>query len=306
MAPLQTALSCDHAQHSVLSGAGIQLELIEGFILALLAVWALIPDFWNRWRSRDVLRKGGTGNKIALTFDDGPDPVYTPRVLEILDQWGASATFFMVAENARKCPEVVKQVVGHGHEVGSHGMHHSPFWFLTPKRSRLEIQESVAMLQKLAGKPVHCFRPPWGMSNLVTHYWMRQASQKVVLWSLDSLDWFFMTPSQVIIKKVSRWVRPGSIIHDGAGVRRNAAALTEALPQLLEAMLRRGLVPVTVSELMDEGERMGKRNECRERCDESVGSCQTPIVLHYSTDKRGFMGGPAFSTAGPSRPVHSL
>jgi peptidoglycan/xylan/chitin deacetylase (PgdA/CDA1 family) len=154
----------------------------------------------------------------------------------------------------------------------------------------------------MIGVPVRCFRPPWGMFNLVTQYWMRKSAQKVVLWSLDSLDWFFMTPAKVIIKKVSRWVRPGAIIlfHDGPGVRRNAAALVDALPQLLENMLERGLVPVTVSELMDEGERMRKSNECRECRDESVGNRQAPIVLHYSTNQYGFMGGPAFSATDPS------
>ena len=278
------------------------MELFEGFILGLLAVWALLPDLWNRWRSRDVLRRGSMGNKVALTFDDGPDPVYTPLILDILARWGVSATFFMVAENARRCPDVVKQVVAGGHELGSHGMHHSPSWFLSPKRSRLEIQESVAMLQSLSGVQVRCFRPPWGMSNLVTHYWMRKSDQKVVLWSLDSLDWFFMTPAKVIINKVSRWVRPGSIIlfHDGSGVRRNASALAEALPQLLEIMRERGLVPVTVSELMDEGERMRKIYECRKCRDESVGNRQAPIALHCSADQCGFMGGTAFSAADPS------
>lgn len=153
------------------------------------------------------------------------------------------------------------------------------------------------MLQELSGKPVRCFRPPWGMSNLITHYWMRRAAQKVVLWSLDSLDWFFMTPARLIIKKVTRWICPGSIIlfHDGSGVRRNAAALAEALPQLLEGMLARGLVPVTVSELMDEGERMRKRHDCWECSDESIGHRQAPRVLRYSTDQHGFMGRPAFS-----------
>ncbi len=278
------------------------MELIEGFILGLLAVWALVPDMWNRWRSRDVLRKGEVGNKVALTFDDGPDPVYTPRILDILARWGVSATFFMVAENARRYPDVVKQIVARGHEVGSHGMHHSPSWFQSPKRSRLEIQESVAVLQELTGQPVRCFRPPWGMSNLVTQYWMHKAAQKVVLWSLDSLDWFFMTPAKLIIRKVSRWASPGSIIlfHDGPGVRRNAAALVEALPQLLEIMLNKGLVPVTVSELMDEGERMRQRNECRERSDESVGNHQAPLDLYYSPNRYGFMGGSAFFATDPS------
>ena len=81
-------------------------------------------------------------------------------------------------------------------------MHHSPSWFLIAETVPLEIQESVAILQELTGQPVRCFRPPWGMSNLVTHYWMRKAAQKVVLWSLDSLDWFFMTPARLFQESV--------------------------------------------------------------------------------------------------------
>ncbi|MGD0152784.1 MAG: polysaccharide deacetylase family protein [Thermacetogeniaceae bacterium] len=254
---------------------------------------------WNRWRSSDVLRKGEAGNKVALTFDDGPDPVFTPLILEILAQRGVSGTFFMIAENARKYPDLVRQIITRGHEVGSHGMHHSPFWFLSPRRSRLEIQESLTTLRELSGKPVRCFRPPWGMSNLITHYWMRKTAQKVVLWSLDSLDWFFMTPARLIIRKVSRWVCPGSIIlfHDGSGVQRNAAALTEALPQLLEDLLAKGLVPVTVSQLMDEEERMRKWHDRWKRSDESMGNCQAPSDLHRSADQHGFMGRPALSAA---------
>lgn len=275
------------------------MGLFEALILGALTIWALLPDFWNRWRSRDVLRRGGAGNRIALTFDDGPDPVYTPRILDILARRGVPATFFIVAENALKCPEVVRRIVAQGHEVGSHGMHHKPFWFLTPGRSRLEIQESFAALQELTGKTIRCFRPPWGMSNLITHFWMRRAAQKVVLWSLDSLDWFFMTPAGLIVKKVSRWASPGSIIlfHDGPGARRNAAALVEALPLLLENMLARGLVPVTVSDLMDEGERMRERHERRERSDEGAGSRQAPGVWHYCTDNHCFLGRLAFPAA---------
>ncbi len=132
------------------------------------------------------------------------------------------------------------------------------------------------------------------MSNLITYCWMRRAAQRVVLWSLDSLDWFFMTPARIIVKVVSRAVRPGSVIlfHDGAGMRRTAAALTEALPQLLDNLLARGFIPVTVSELMDNGERMKERHDCWERRDESFRNSQAPGVLHCCADQRGFMGRP--------------
>ncbi len=272
------------------------MDIIEKLLMALLAVYALLPDLWYRWRSRDVFRSGERGNKIALTFDDGPDPVFTPRILDILSEWGASATFFLIAENARRYPEVVRLIVARGHEVGSHGMHHSPFWILTPKRSRLEIQESVAALQELTGGPVRCFRPPWGMFNLIAPYWMRRTDQKAVLWSLDSLDWFFLTPARLISRKVARWVRPGSIVlfHDGSGIRRTAAALVKALPKMLDNLKIRGLVPVTISELMDEGERMGKKHERWECSDESLGDCQAPGVLYCGDDRHDFMGRPAF------------
>jgi peptidoglycan/xylan/chitin deacetylase (PgdA/CDA1 family) len=275
------------------------LELIEKLLAAVLAMWALLPDLWFRWKSSTVFRRGKAGDRVALTFDDGPDPVYTPRILDILAEGGASATFFLVAENARRYPDVVRQIVARGHEVGSHGMHHAPFWLLTPRRSRLEIQESVAMLQELTRTPVRCFRPPWGMFNLIAHYWMRRTDQRPVLWSLDSLDWFFLTPARLIYRKVSRRVRPGSVVlfHDGRGVGRTAAALVEALPQLLDNLKARGLVPVTVSELMDEGERMGRKYECGERSHESIGDCQAPGGVHCGDDQHGFMGRPAFPAA---------
>ncbi len=81
-------------------GSSDKLGAVRGPYLGLLAVWALLPDLWYRWQSREVLRKRKVGNKVALTFDDGPDPVYTPRILDILARWSVSATFFMVAENA--------------------------------------------------------------------------------------------------------------------------------------------------------------------------------------------------------------
>lgn len=260
-------------------------------------MWALLPDFWNRWRSPDVLRKGIVGNKGC------PDHLTTARTPFIRSAScpGPIGRFGDLFHGGGKCPPVSgcdETDRGPGTRGGCPGrMHHSPFWFLSPKRSRQEIQESLATLQGLIGVPVRCFQPPWGMSNLVTHYWMRKSAQKVVLWPLDSLDWFFMTPAKVIIKKVSRWVRPTAIIlfHDGPGVRRNAAVLAEALPQLLENMLERRLIPVTVSELIDEEERMRKIYECRECRDESVVNRQALIVLRCSADQCWFMQGPVFT-----------
>ena len=269
------------------------MELFEGFILGLLAVWALLPDLWNRWRSRDVLRKGGVGNKVALTFDDGPDPVYTPRILEILARWGVSATFFMVAENARRYPEVVKQVVAGGHEVGS--SRDAPLPILVPVAKTVTpgdpgVGSHAAGLDRRSGTLL-----PAAMGHVQPGHPLLDAPVRpkggVVVAGFAGLVLHDSGESHHQ-ESVPLGTTPGAIIlfHDGPGVRRNAAALVEALPQLLESMLERGLVPVTVSELVDEGERMRKRNDCRECCDESVGNRQAPLILHYSADRVRFYG----------------
>ncbi|NPV28779.1 MAG: polysaccharide deacetylase family protein [Firmicutes bacterium] len=230
------------------------MEELAGVLLALFGTWALLPDIWLRRRSCRALGSGRrAGGRIALTFDDGPDPRVTPLVLDLLARQGVSATFFLVARKAREHPDLVRAIVREGHEVGSHGMNHLPFWLLPPGRTRFEIKEAAECLRKLTGQPVRCFRPPWGSFNLAAPFYAEQEAQKIVLWTLDSCDWFFLTPGRLILNRVLRQVREGSVIlfHDGRGAGRTGTALLEALPLLLEKLLERGFLPVSVGELLN-------------------------------------------------------
>ncbi|MDH7576608.1 MAG: polysaccharide deacetylase family protein [Bacillota bacterium] len=227
--------------------------LAEG-LLALFGTWAFLPDLWLRIRSRRVLCERRTqGGKIALTFDDGPDPRVTPLILDILAGRGVRATFFLVARRALEHPDLVREIIKRGHEVGSHGMNHLPFWVLSPGRTRFEIREAARCLRNLTGQVVSYFRPPWGSFNLLTYFYAKQEGQRIILWTLDSCDWFFLAPDRSIIKRVLRRVRGGSVIlfHDGRGAGRKGIALVKALPVLLEKLQEKGYAPVPVGELLN-------------------------------------------------------
>ena len=104
-------------------------------------------------------RGGRGGRRVALTFDDGPDPAWTPRVLEILGAHGVSASFFLVGERAAREPATVRAIAGAGHEVGSHGWSHTSLWLCGPRRTETEIARTKNLLGYLTGAPPALFRP---------------------------------------------------------------------------------------------------------------------------------------------------
>ncbi|MFO1146998.1 MAG: polysaccharide deacetylase family protein [Alsobacter sp.] len=109
-----------------------------------------------------VVTAGPPGSGVALTFDDGPHPEWTPRILDVLAAHGVVATFFCVGDNARTHPELVRRIVAAGHEVGNHTQTHPDLHLVTPSRLRRELSECQSVLEDLAGGAVHAFRAPYG------------------------------------------------------------------------------------------------------------------------------------------------
>ena len=105
------------------------------------------------------------GRRIALTFDDGPDPEATPRLLELLAARGVRATFFLIGERAARSPDVVRAIRDAGHEVGTHTWRHRNAWLLPPGASALEITEGARILEDILGDSPRLYRPPWGIVN---------------------------------------------------------------------------------------------------------------------------------------------
>ncbi|MGO0122119.1 polysaccharide deacetylase family protein [Desulfothermobacter acidiphilus] len=200
-----------------------------------------------------VIVKGPEGKKaIALTFDDGPDPYYTPQLLKCLDRFEARATFFPLASKARRYPELIRAIVEAGHEVGSHGMYHFPLLLRSPRGARAEIGQSMAVIAEIAGCPVRFFRPPWGRYRISLLPVAAELGVDMVLWSLDSLDWLWGVNPEVIATRLGR-AAAGDIVlcHDGSFLPHRARTILQVLPFALKQMRERGLSPVPLSDLME-------------------------------------------------------
>ena len=148
----------------------------------------------------------------ALTFDDGPNPVYTPRLLEILRRYDAKATFFMLGKAAREHPDLVEAVAKAGHVVGNHSYSHRDFRAISRHQRKNEVLECSKSLKEYESK---IFRPPFGHENLVCHFDVRSLGYTVVKWTICGDDWKQLSGTE-ISDRIIRRLRPGAIIllHD--------------------------------------------------------------------------------------------
>ena len=201
------------------------------------------------WRA-NIVKEVDTKEKIiALTFDDGPSPSFTGRILDILKKYNAKATFFIIGEQAEKLPELVKRQINEGHEIGNHMYRHREVFQMPIPEIREDLERSHRAIKGITGKPIRLYRPTSGYynENIVGVAWSLEYI--VVLWSVDSKDWSGLKPG-AIAKKILKRVKSGSIalFHDLGGYRDTTVKTLEiVLPELA----RRGYRCVTVSELLE-------------------------------------------------------
>ena len=193
----------------------------------------------------------GAGRRIALTFDDGPDAEFTPRVLDILAARGVRASFFLVGARAARAPQAVRAIAGAGHEIASHGWSHRSLWLCGPARTNDEIGRAHATLAELTGTAPALFRPPWGMVNAAMFGALRRHGQRCVFWSIQP-EGLRPTSAAVQVERVLRRARPGAIVdlHDAEGTRAAPARLCEALPAMIDGLAAAGYGFGTVGELL--------------------------------------------------------
>jgi peptidoglycan-N-acetylglucosamine deacetylase len=206
--------------------------------------------------SKGTVRHGPEGqHAVALTFDDGPDPVFTPRILDILDEFGAHATFFIIGKRAAQHPEIIRSIASAGHELGNHTYGHRPLWLLPPRQTRAQIDRATQVLTTILGRPPRFFRPPWGRLNWAAARHSMRVQQPPVLWSLRPEGWLPLARPETIARHVAQRLHPGAIIdlHDGGGLWHTPAHTVPALQAILELVRERGLRCLTLSELLAEG-----------------------------------------------------
>lgn len=207
----------------------------------------------SQFFARVVHRLAHGDRAVALTFDDGPDPVVTPRILDILQAHGAQATFFVVGERAARHPELIRRMRDDGHSVGTHTQHHRlRFHFSGPAYIRAEIHAAVDVVGGILARRPTLFRPPQGLRTpLFSSAWRTLRGFACVTWSVRGLD-SLPTTASAIVRRIENRLEPGAIIalHDGTGFGGGSdrEPTITALPTLLAACRRRGLRCVALAE----------------------------------------------------------
>jgi peptidoglycan-N-acetylglucosamine deacetylase len=193
----------------------------------------------------------GAGRRMALTFDDGPDPEFTPRVLDILAARGVRATFFLVGERAARAAQTVRAIASGGHEIASHGWSHRSLWLCGPARTDAEIGRARVTLGELAGTAPALFRPPWGMVNAAMFPALRRHGQRCVFWSIQP-EGLRPAPAATQVARVLRRAHPGAIVdlHDAEGTPEAPVRLCAALPSMIDGLAAAGYGFATVGELL--------------------------------------------------------
>ncbi|MEH2287491.1 polysaccharide deacetylase family protein [Nostoc sp.] len=185
---------------------------------------------------------------IALTFDDGPWPESTAQVLDILKKNQIKATFFLIGQNVKNYPGLVKREIAEGQVIGNHTWHHW-YQFLNPQAAAYEIDHTADLIYQVTGIKTNLFRPPGGiMHNGVASY-ARNSKYAIIRWSSDSVD--YSRPAvPKLINNVFRKVKPGGIVlmHDGGG---NRSKTVQALPEIIANFRKQGYKFVTIPELLE-------------------------------------------------------
>ena len=239
----------------------MKLRYVTGAIAAAWVGYAWLPHVVARGTVRRVR---STDRRIALTFDDGPDPVWTPRILDLLRAHRVRASFFLVGERAARAQDVVRAMAADGHEVANHSWSHVPLWLCGPRRTALEIGRTHELLTALTGTTPRHFRPPWGMMNAATFRVLDRHRLRCVLWSVQP-EGLRPVDARAQARFVVRRARPGAIVdlHDAEGTRRAPERLAAALPEMIAGLEAAGYELTTVADLLESGEAF--RRSPRER-----------------------------------------
>jgi len=185
-------------------------------------------------------------SSIALTFDDGPSPTATPRILKTLGIHGVKATFFLLGENVTKFPHLAREIASRGHEIGVHSYAHKDLTTLTTRDACTEIETAGRVIYEHTGIRPRLLRPPFGKWNLRILAYAVCNGMTSVYWSVDPKDWRANDGAQDIVLAVVDALEGGDIVllHEGS------QATVDTLPRLIESLRDSGLRFVTVGEML--------------------------------------------------------
>ena len=219
------------------------LLLLFNMICSFTAVGALSDEDEDIYRNNE-----NDYMKIALTFDDGPHPRYTPRILDILDEYNIKATFFVVGINAENYPDTIENIIKKGHEIGNHTYTHPHVSCLNSQNLKCEVERCESAIYGLTDYKTKLFRPPEGMIDADVRSVLRSLDYKVILWDIDTRDWAHTSPQEIADNVIDN-IASGDIIlmHDYIG---HNSPTIEAMRIFIPQLLDKGYRFVVVSELI--------------------------------------------------------
>lgn len=237
----------------IILGLILKYDLSLIYIVIPIVVWILIvaiASFNIRWNFflKSISNGNPEGNKIALTFDDGPHPEFTPKVLELLEKHNAKATFFCIGKNVKTSPEIIQLIDYKNHTIGNHSFSHSNRIDFNDKNGWLEEVNSTDLaIQKIIGKKPKFFRPPFGVTTSHLAKAIQETNHKVIGWNVRSFDTVSNQTPEKIVERILKKVKSGSIIlvHD------HLPGIIPILEQLLPELQKRNFKFVTVDELIN-------------------------------------------------------
>lgn len=233
--------------------------LIIAIILIVLGVG--VAAFSVFFDQAIIVRKGTfyraevSEKVVALTFDDGPSPEWTPKILDELKKVGVKATFFMIGKYVEKYPQIARRVAEEGHDIGNHSYDHKVLIYYRMKTLEREINEAEKVIKDVTGVETHYFRPPKAWLTYQEKEKIKEMGYEVILWTLNSKDWVTFD-DKYIVRFLVHNVEPGDIIlfHDGGGVFSteggNRRETVKAIPLLVEKLREKGYRFVTITELL--------------------------------------------------------
>lgn len=227
--------------------------LADHLLLMALGLWPRSRALGSNWSCLPA--NASARREVAITIDDGPDPEITPRVLAILAEHHAHATFFCIGERVERYPQIVRDCVSQGHAIENHSQRHARYFSLLGMAAlHAELQRAQSDIERVSGSAPQFFRAPAGLRSPLLDPVLQRLGLQLASWTRRGFD-TVTTDAPAVLARLSRRLHAGDILllHDGHAARTRAGTpvVLEVLPALLSAIERQGLRTVTLREALD-------------------------------------------------------